>query len=115
MLRLLASAACVFVGATTSDAASAVLTRSSATLPPAGPTAIQDPCPRDAKRAVCGGHVNVPLDRSNPFAGPIGIHFELYVHRRMYVSEDLNHLTVAGHAWAARVAWAAMRHARFVR
>jgi len=34
------------------------------------------------------------------------------VHRRRYVSEDLNHLSVAGHAWAARVAWAAMRHTR---
>jgi hypothetical protein len=32
------------------------------------------------------------------------------VHRREYVSEDLNHLSVAGHAWAARVAWTAMRH-----
>ena len=32
------------------------------------------------------------------------------VHRRKYVSEDLNHLSIAGHAWAARVAWAAMRH-----
>jgi hypothetical protein len=31
------------------------------------------------------------------------------IHRRKYVSEDLNHLSVAGHAWAARVAWVAMR------
>jgi GDSL-like Lipase/Acylhydrolase len=41
------------------------------------------------------------------FDGPI---YTRQVHRRKYVSEDLNHLTVAGHAWAARVAWAAMRH-----
>jgi len=41
------------------------------------------------------------------FDGPI---YARQVHRRKYVSEDLNHLSVAGHAWAARVAWAAMRH-----
>jgi GDSL-like Lipase/Acylhydrolase len=41
------------------------------------------------------------------FDGPI---YTRQVHRRKYVSEDLNHLTVAGHAWAARVAWTAMRH-----
>ena len=41
------------------------------------------------------------------FDGPI---YTRQVHRRKYVSEDLNHLSVAGHAWAARVAWAAMRH-----
>jgi hypothetical protein len=41
------------------------------------------------------------------FDGPI---YARQVHRRKYISEDLNHLSVAGHAWAARVAWAAMRH-----
>ena len=45
------------------------------------------------------------------FDGPL---YERQVHRRRYVSEDLNHLSVAGHAWAARVAWAAMRHTRVV-
>ena len=46
------------------------------------------------------------------FDGPI---YARQVHRREYVSEDLNHLSVAGHAWAARVAWTAMRHAGLVR
>jgi GDSL-like Lipase/Acylhydrolase len=32
------------------------------------------------------------------FHGPI---YTRQVHRRQYVAEDLNHLTVAGHAWAA--------------
>jgi hypothetical protein len=41
------------------------------------------------------------------FDGPI---YARQIHRRKYVSEDLNHLSVAGHAWAARVAWTAMRH-----
>jgi hypothetical protein len=41
------------------------------------------------------------------FDGPI---YARQVHRRKYVSEDLSHLSIAGHAWAARVAWAAMRH-----
>jgi hypothetical protein len=41
------------------------------------------------------------------FDGPI---YARQVHRRRYVSEDLNHLSIAGHAWAARIAWAAMRH-----
>jgi hypothetical protein len=41
------------------------------------------------------------------FDGPI---YARQVHRRKYVSEDLNHLSVPGHAWAARVAWRALRH-----
>ena len=38
------------------------------------------------------------------FDGPI---YARQVHRRKYITEDLNHLSVAGHAWAARVAWTA--------
>ncbi len=47
--------------------------------PSAGPAAVQDPCPPDATGAVCG-HIDVPLDRSDPLAGLIPIHFELYPH-----------------------------------
>ena len=45
----------------------------------AGPAAVRDPCPPDADGAVCG-HVDVPLDRGDPLAGSISIHFELYLH-----------------------------------
>jgi GDSL-like Lipase/Acylhydrolase family len=40
--------------------------------------------------------------------------FARQIHRRGYVSEDLNHFSVAGHAKAAAVAWAALRHAGLV-
>lgn len=40
--------------------------------------------------------------------------FARQVHRRSYVSEDLNHFSVAGHAKAAAVAWAALRHAGLI-
>ena len=40
--------------------------------------------------------------------------FARQVHRRAYVSEDLNHFSVAGHARAAAVAWAALRRARLI-
>lgn len=45
------------------------------------------------------------------FDGPL---YARQVHRSKYHSEDLNHLSVAGHAWAARVAWTAMRDTRVV-
>ena len=41
--------------------------------------------------------------------------FARQVHRRSFVSEDLNHFSVAGHAKAAAVAWAALRRAGLVR
>jgi hypothetical protein len=41
--------------------------------------------------------------------------FGRIVDRREYVSSDLNHLTVDGHAKAAAVAWTAMKRARLVR
>lgn len=37
--------------------------------------------------------------------------FGRIVERRSYVTSDLNHLSIAGHAKAAAVAWAAMRRA----
>jgi hypothetical protein len=40
--------------------------------------------------------------------------FARQVHRRRYVSEDLNHFSVAGHARAAAVAWAALRRTRLI-
>jgi hypothetical protein len=40
--------------------------------------------------------------------------FARQVHRRAYVSEDLNHFSVAGHARAAAVAWAALRRAGLI-
>jgi hypothetical protein len=40
--------------------------------------------------------------------------FARQVHRRRYVSEDLNHFSIAGHAKAAAVAWSALRHAGLV-
>ncbi|HEX6024580.1 MAG TPA: hypothetical protein VFZ00_21500, partial [Solirubrobacter sp.] len=38
----------------------------------AAPTVVHDPCPPDVEGAVCG-HVDVPLDRSDPGAGTIAI------------------------------------------
>lgn len=40
--------------------------------------------------------------------------FQRQVHRRSYHSDDLNHYSVAGHAKAAAVAWAALRHAGLI-
>ena len=37
--------------------------------------------------------------------------FGRIVDRREYLSSDLNHLSITGHAKAAAVAWAAMRRA----
>lgn len=45
----------------------------------AAPTVVHDPCPPDVEGAVCG-HVDVPLDRSDPGAGTIAIAFEQYSH-----------------------------------
>jgi hypothetical protein len=40
--------------------------------------------------------------------------FARQVHRRKWVSGDLNHYSIAGHAKAAAVAWAALRHAALI-
>ena len=45
----------------------------------ASPSAVPEPCPPEAEGAVCG-HVDVPLDRSDPSAGTIPIAFEQYPH-----------------------------------
>jgi hypothetical protein len=40
--------------------------------------------------------------------------FGRQIDRRRFISEDLNHFSVAGHAKAAAVAWAALRHAGLI-
>ena len=40
---------------------------------------VTDPCPPDADGAVCG-HIDAPLDRSDPGAGTTPVYFELYTH-----------------------------------
>lgn len=42
--------------------------------------AVTDECPRSAYPGAVCGHVDVPLDRSDPSSGTVSIAFELYVH-----------------------------------
>jgi pimeloyl-ACP methyl ester carboxylesterase len=61
-------------------AARAVEQRRPASLPAsASPAVVAEACPPEAEGAVCG-HVDVPFDRSDPSAGTITVHFELYPH-----------------------------------
>ena len=54
--------------------------RPPASLPAsASPAVLAEACPPEAEGAVCG-HVDVPFDRSDPSAGAIAVHFELYPH-----------------------------------
>ena len=78
-LRTIVAGMTICIIAARSAAAATVLACALAAPASASPTVVHHLCPPEAERAVCG-HVDVPLDRSDPGAGTIAIAFEQYSH-----------------------------------